>query len=72
FIPVAIWSSIATSVDKLLSVVHFSVKVIPCLGCLYFISRVPLRFPLSLHDEPFVVNSCSACLGFQINFGGTI
>lgn len=57
FKPHAIWSSMETSDDKVLSVVHFSVKVKPCFGCLYLVSSEAAILFVSCDEEPLVVNS---------------
>lgn len=46
------------SVVKVLSVVHFWLKVRPRSHILYFVSRWPPDFPVSVLLEPEVENSC--------------
>lgn len=55
--PLQISSSMDTSVERLLDVVHFSVKVKPCDGRLYFDSKVPEIWSVSREWEVLVVNS---------------
>lgn len=51
------WSSTVISVPNVLSVFHFSVKVKPYSDFLYFVSRLPATLPVSVLEEPAVLNS---------------
>lgn len=52
------WSSRVTSVVRVLLVFHFWLKLRPSSFSLYFVSRWPPDFPVSVLLEPEVANSC--------------
>ena len=51
------WSSTVISVPSVLSVFHFSVNVKPYSDFLYLVSRLPTTLPVSVLEEPAVLNS---------------
>merc|ERR1719507_1783428 len=57
FSPGSSLSATSTVVFKVLSVLHFSVRVMPRSFTLYFVSRLPATFPLSMLEDPPEVNS---------------
>ena len=50
-------STTSTVVLRLLSVVHFSVRVIPRSLIWYLVSRLPDTLPVSMAELPLVLNS---------------